>query len=76
MQNRNKMGALRQEVEMLRKQNQEYQVGSTLLAHLLLLITVTFLDIWSQLQATSSANHTMGIQRALSVSEECSSMTG
>ncbi len=27
VQNRNKMGALRQEVEMLRKQNQEYQVG-------------------------------------------------
>ena len=26
MQNRNKMGALRQEVETLRKQNQEYQV--------------------------------------------------
>ena len=26
VQNRNKMGALRQEVEMLRKQNQEYQV--------------------------------------------------
>ena len=26
VQNKNKMGALRQEVEMLRKQNQDYQV--------------------------------------------------
>jgi len=43
VQNRNKMGALRQEVEMLRKQNQEYQVGSSLFALLLHLITVTCL---------------------------------
>ncbi len=34
------MGALRQEVEMLRKQNQECQVGSSLFALLLHLITV------------------------------------
>ena len=56
MQNRNKMGALRQEVEMLRKQNQEYQVGSTLPAHLPLLITVIGLGIWSQLQAMCSTH--------------------
>ncbi len=75
VQNRNKMGALRQEVEMLRKQNQEYQVGSTLLALLPHVITVIFLGIWSWLQAmrlthsAASCNH--GSHLILVTHSEC-----